>query len=174
MRKASGSNSHSMLFHKSFTHHNSHREICLPKLAVDDGIFKRSCIPKKDCLTSLGCSEALESHTLKPLLELGDKSTHKTLLFNQTPSPDKPESEMRKLSGTFSLAQDQVPKKRNTRCRTCSPCRTSDCGMCIYCLDKPKFGGPNRRKNACIHRKCVNIIPVKRRNLSFRILITVL
>lgn len=65
----------------------------------------------------------------------------------------------------LNLTHDPMPKKRNTRCRTCSPCRAADCGICMYCLDKPKFGGPNRRKNACIHRKCINMVP-SRRNSS--------
>jgi len=27
-----------------------------------------------------------------------------------------------------------------------------DCGTCIYCLDKPKFGGPNKKRQACVLR----------------------
>ena len=27
----------------------------------------------------------------------------------------------------------------------------------MFCLDKPKFGGPNKKKNACQARKCVNM-----------------
>ena len=42
--------------------------------------------------------------------------------------------------------------------QTCGPCKAPDCGECIYCLDKPKFGGPNKKKNACLERKCLNMI----------------
>ena len=27
----------------------------------------------------------------------------------------------------------------------------------MFCLDKPKFGGPNKKKNACQARKCLNM-----------------
>ena len=52
-------------------------------------------------------------------------------------------------------------KRRNVRCKTCGPCLAEDCGHCVYCLDKPKFGGPNKKKCACVKRKCVNLISSK-------------
>ena len=36
-----------------------------------------------------------------------------------------------------------------------------DCGECVNCLDKPKFGGPNKKKGACIKRKCDNMTSSK-------------
>ena len=39
----------------------------------------------------------------------------------------------------------------------CGPCLSQDCGECVNCLDKPKFGGPNKKKGACIKRKCDNM-----------------
>ena len=48
-------------------------------------------------------------------------------------------------------------RRRNVRCKTCGPCRADDCGACVNCLDKPKFGGPNKKKSACIKRKCVRL-----------------
>lgn len=29
-----------------------------------------------------------------------------------------------------------------------------DCGICIFCKDKPKFGGPGKRKQCCELKKC--------------------
>ena len=29
-----------------------------------------------------------------------------------------------------------------------------DCGVCNFCKDMKKFGGPGRLKKACIQRKC--------------------
>ena len=29
-----------------------------------------------------------------------------------------------------------------------------DCGKCVNCLDKKKFGGPGRKKKACVHKTC--------------------
>jgi len=30
-----------------------------------------------------------------------------------------------------------------------------DCGECVNCFDKPKFGGPGVKKQACSGRKCL-------------------
>ena len=41
-------------------------------------------------------------------------------------------------------------------CGACQGCQTkSDCGQCKMCLDKPKFGGPGKRKQKCELRKCI-------------------
>jgi len=70
--------------------------------------------------------------------------------------------------GPMSMIQEGpvFPNKKKTRCRTCGPCRATDCGECVYCLDKLKFGGPNKRKNACIQRRCSNMIPEKIKKLE--------
>merc|ERR1712238_261108 len=31
----------------------------------------------------------------------------------------------------------------------CVNCLTPDCGKCLFCLDKPKFGGSNQKKQRC-------------------------
>ena len=39
----------------------------------------------------------------------------------------------------------------------CVPCTkgvSDDCGLCKHCLDKPKFGGPNKMKQKCLERIC--------------------
>ncbi|XP_065883907.1 lysine-specific demethylase 2B-like isoform X4 [Dysidea avara] len=40
-------------------------------------------------------------------------------------------------------------------CGQCEACTKADCGKCHYCLDKKKFGGKERLKQRCIHRKCI-------------------
>ena len=37
----------------------------------------------------------------------------------------------------------------------CKGCVRPDCGKCNACLDRPKFGGPGRLKQACKKRVCV-------------------
>ncbi|XP_016392752.1 uncharacterized protein LOC107727404 [Sinocyclocheilus rhinocerous] len=51
---------------------------------------------------------------------------------------------------------DSVAKKRNRRmCRQCVAClREDDCGKCDFCMDKPKFGGSNKKKQKCRLRQC--------------------
>uniref|UniRef100_A0A4W5R485 Methyl-CpG binding domain protein 1b n=1 Tax=Hucho hucho TaxID=62062 RepID=A0A4W5R485_9TELE len=52
-------------------------------------------------------------------------------------------------------------KKRTQGCGQCAPCRRTDCGKCVYCLDKPKNGGANKKKQKCKYRRCLNM-PTKR------------
>ena len=40
-------------------------------------------------------------------------------------------------------------KARRGRCNRCPTCLRPDCGQCTNCLDKPKFGGPGRKKQSC-------------------------
>ena len=41
-------------------------------------------------------------------------------------------------------------------CKKCAGCRTENCGKCKHCLDKEKYGGPNKLKQKCMMRICVN------------------
>uniref|UniRef100_A0A8C7TX02 Histone-lysine N-methyltransferase n=1 Tax=Oncorhynchus mykiss TaxID=8022 RepID=A0A8C7TX02_ONCMY len=53
-----------------------------------------------------------------------------------------------------------VPRKgrRSRRCGQCPGCQVpEDCGVCTNCLDKPKFGGRNIKKQCCKVRKCQNL-----------------
>ncbi|XP_056320038.1 methyl-CpG-binding domain protein 1a isoform X2 [Danio aesculapii] len=47
-------------------------------------------------------------------------------------------------------------KKRNRRmCQRCDACRRdADCGKCDFCMDKPKFGGSNTKRQKCRLRQC--------------------
>ena len=44
---------------------------------------------------------------------------------------------------------------RLTRCGECFECAQEDCGKCANCLDKFKFGGTGKRKQACLKRRCL-------------------
>ncbi|XP_072571296.1 methyl-CpG-binding domain protein 1b isoform X2 [Paramormyrops kingsleyae] len=48
------------------------------------------------------------------------------------------------------------PKRRSRRaCGMCSAClHTTDCGTCDFCIDKPKFGGSNKKRQKCRLRQC--------------------
>lgn len=65
---------------------------------------------------------------------------------------------MVKPSGSASKRKqqfdEQVPKIRRGSCRECPGCLADDCGQCLYCLDKPKFGGQDVKKQRCIRRRC--------------------
>ncbi|XP_023648005.2 histone-lysine N-methyltransferase 2A isoform X2 [Paramormyrops kingsleyae] len=44
---------------------------------------------------------------------------------------------------------------RSRRCGKCKGClHEEDCGKCMNCLDKPKFGGPNTKRQCCVYKRC--------------------
>mmetsp|Transcript_15854 Transcript_15854/g.28049 ORF Transcript_15854/g.28049 Transcript_15854/m.28049 type:complete len:288 (-) Transcript_15854:92-955(-) len=46
-----------------------------------------------------------------------------------------------------------IPQKRY-KCGLCEACLREDCGKCVRCLDKLKFGGNNKGKQVCLHKQC--------------------
>ena len=48
-----------------------------------------------------------------------------------------------------------TPPVRGKMCGACDACVREDCGACRHCLDKPKFGGPGKLRQKCIHRRCI-------------------
>ncbi|KAJ8287641.1 hypothetical protein COCON_G00003000 [Conger conger] len=55
---------------------------------------------------------------------------------------------------------------RSRRCGTCKGCHhEEDCGKCINCLDKPKFGGPNTKRQCCVFKRCDRIEEKKAQRL---------
>lgn len=53
----------------------------------------------------------------------------------------------------------QKKRKRAVACGRCDACNREDCGVCLNCLDKPKFGGNGIRKQSCVARKCHSALP---------------
>ena len=44
---------------------------------------------------------------------------------------------------------------RKEKC-ACSGCFTPDCGVCKYCVDMKRFGGPGKKRQRCLRRKCLS------------------
>ena len=62
-------------------------------------------------------------------------------------NPEKSESEPTEKSGK--------PARQRHHCGNCLGCaREEDCGECVFCVDKPKFGGPGVKKQKCELRWC--------------------
>jgi len=65
---------------------------------------------------------------------------------------------------TISSSPAPVPRKTSKGgkgirnrvfCGDCPGClKNDDCGQCRYCRDKTKFGGQNRLRQKCLHRRC--------------------
>ena len=55
-----------------------------------------------------------------------------------------------------SSAKKTAPaRSRSRRCNECDGCTREDCGNCEMCKDRPKFGGENKKKQACLMRLCL-------------------
>ena len=50
-----------------------------------------------------------------------------------------------------------LARKRSRGCQKCPGCLRKDCGTCIYCKDRRKFGGEGKKKQKCELRVCSNI-----------------
>ena len=66
-----------------------------------------------------------------------------------------------KRKSDVSLAHSLVGKKRGRGCGQCPGCLRDDCGTCPFCLDKPKFGGPGKKKQRCALRSCSNFMSTR-------------
>ncbi|XP_048117913.1 histone-lysine N-methyltransferase 2A [Alosa alosa] len=78
-------------------------------------------------------------------------------------SPDLPEQKPLK----FRRPSRNCFGLRSRRCGECKGClHTEDCGKCMNCLDKPKFGGPNTKRQCCVMKRCDQIEERKALRLS--------
>ena len=50
-----------------------------------------------------------------------------------------------------------IGRSRSTSLKSCKcdGCTRPECGKCKMCLDKPKYGGPGKKKQRCLYRQCV-------------------
>ncbi|XP_067360175.1 methyl-CpG-binding domain protein 1b isoform X2 [Channa argus] len=64
---------------------------------------------------------------------------------------------------------DDWHKKRKRRsCGECKACLCrKDCGTCDFCIDKPKFGGSNKKRQKCRLRQCQRQAMVGPQQFSF-------
>lgn len=67
----------------------------------------------------------------------------------------------RRQRKSINRGMPAVMMKRSVSCGTCPNCKRDDCGTCKVCLDKPKFGGPNKMKQKCYHKICTHMIKIK-------------
>ena len=61
------------------------------------------------------------------------------------------------LNASLSYIIFTIPitaNKRKRRCGQCERCTKQTCGRCAHCLDMIKYGGPGKKKKACMERTC--------------------
>ncbi|XP_039534274.1 histone-lysine N-methyltransferase 2B isoform X2 [Pimephales promelas] len=117
-----------------------------PRAMVPDDIPRLSALPLHE----------REGITASPAEE--DVATHSEPESEESVEP-KPTFRRRYESTAFGL--------RLKRCLHCKGCnRLEDCGRCVFCLDKPKFGGPNKKRQSCVLKKCSLIEQNKTRRFN--------
>lgn len=124
----------------------------------------RSSLPSDSSGSSDSESESLAKRDVSPL-PLGKRKRSQPVKFSGDVTP-KNRKRIPTRSSTGAGKQNsskkekiEIPKKvlkRGTRCGKCAGCLRDDCGKCSYCLDKPKFGGPGKKKQRCVLRTCSN------------------
>lgn len=76
-------------------------------------------------------------------------------------SQDGKDSNNNKLAAAKGSVTKGSAGKKVWSCGKCATCVSEDCGKCIYCLDRPKFGGPFVKKQRCIKRRCLMKVKTK-------------
>ena len=65
------------------------------------------------------------------------------------------------VARSFGGSYPSLLKMRLSSCGNCEGCVREDCGKCVFCKDKVKFGGPGKKKQRCLLRACINM-PMKK------------
>ena len=68
-----------------------------------------------------------------------------------SPPPKKKKKEETKTKR--SCNRRSTPRKRN--CGSCANCMKDNCGKCKNCVDKKQFGGPDKRHQRCVLKRCL-------------------
>ena len=82
-------------------------------------------------------------------------------LKKKTHTPTSSSANSKQLTLTPRAVMSEGHRKRGKGCGGCIGCLREDCGSCIYCKDKPKFGGPGKKKQRCSLRVCSNFVSLK-------------
>ena len=125
-------------------------------------------------------NEEIENNVIEDFDEgnnkLKDKYDTYTCMFCGLESNDVKSHNQHNLDVHGGIKENKIRKKpvvirpygsggnatKRRRCGECEGCLRDECGECVQCLDKPKYGGNNIKKGACIERAC--LFPPKLKN----------
>ena len=60
----------------------------------------------------------------------------------------------------FNCADTEIFFCLGKRCMQCVGCKAKNCGSCYSCKDMKNFGGPGKKKKACVKRVCTAFLKV--------------
>ncbi|XP_046915048.2 uncharacterized protein LOC124495669 [Dermatophagoides farinae] len=120
-------------------------------ITSDDQILLKETIASGSSL-----NESIVQKFIKPNPEIKQPG-HRSMNLGVKKSKSKQDL-LKKKSSTTSKGDNSLgmnSKFRRMACRVCEGCLQDDCGTCLYCLDKPKFGGNDIKKQKCLKRRCL-------------------
>jgi hypothetical protein len=136
-----------------------------PPLTFDFGLENLDSLPLEGCAAPV--AQRSSHHRLHPWPILIP-----AFFFSQRPAGDAGRQGRREAPRALrQVRQLHAPgaKRDAAPSTTCPPTPSppltrsllhpQDCGACYNCTDKPKFGGPGVKKQACINRKCLMMVP---------------
>ncbi|XP_027021231.1 methyl-CpG-binding domain protein 1b isoform X2 [Tachysurus fulvidraco] len=99
-------------------------------------------LPKAQCGSVVHGSEKLETINMASKPSLPD--------FTESQYSDSDDQ-----SSFYENDNEGLLRKFQRSCGRCKGCvAKADCGTCDYCIDKPKFGGSNKKRQKCRQRQC--------------------
>ncbi|KAI7801185.1 putative histone-lysine N-methyltransferase 2B [Triplophysa rosa] len=117
-----------------------------PRAMVPDDIPRLSALPlhERSDISPSPAEKGVESHS----------------------DPESPVTQEHRTSKSRK-SRAHLLANRNRRCGECKGClHEEDCGRCMNCLDKPKFGGPNTKRQCCVYKRCDAVEERKAKRLS--------
>ncbi|XP_075997307.1 methyl-CpG-binding domain protein 1b isoform X2 [Genypterus blacodes] len=126
---------------------------------------KRIC-RKRKCICPIRKQNRVSDFEQEPLK---DEMLEESITFQSEITESQPPSYKNSDTENFSVNvdiddddelstddDDDWHKKRKRRsCGDCNACLCrKDCGTCDFCVDKPKFGGSNKKRQKCRLRQC--------------------
>ncbi|KAL0978622.1 hypothetical protein UPYG_G00172980 [Umbra pygmaea] len=143
----------------------------------------RACLTTEDCGNCANCKKALNPDSrnparcrkrkcLCPIRKHEDDVSHPMTnikldsgeLQSLAPQYSDPEDfsvnvdiedDDEEFDGDDADYEAWVKKRKRRSCGNCEACNSrTDCGTCDFCIDKPKFGGSNKKRQKCRLRQC--------------------
>uniref|UniRef100_A0A6P8ST43 [histone H3]-lysine(4) N-methyltransferase n=1 Tax=Geotrypetes seraphini TaxID=260995 RepID=A0A6P8ST43_GEOSA len=123
-----------------------------PRAIVPEDVPRLSALPLRDREEITALPAAADESSSASETEIGSSHQKRGKVESGTVSTTS-------ASNRTTKSRSMPGKKlRMTRCGDCKGCwQLQDCGKCVNCLDKTKFGGRNTKKQCCIYRRCDKI-----------------
>lgn len=147
-------NPHLLLFSKDVA--SPSQELDVVQLQAESKVqTHESLIASQSLVCISGILASSKPSLLATLQSDGTAALHTDSQECHSQIPNATKSNTGIISDYFVLSLSRVGRRQ--RCFKCKGCKAHDCGECIYCLDKRKFGGPGKKKQCCVKKICTNM-----------------